>query len=173
MQERVRGRVILFGDNINTDVIIHARHLRTIDPAELAEHAFEVLGDEYPRKLRQFDILVAGENFGCGSAREQAASCLVGAGLKAVVASSFARTFFRNAINTGLPIVECPPVRGAVQEGEEVEIDFARGTVTTPKGTFTFPGLPPSVMEILAVGGLVPYLKRKFANAGAPPPRAG
>jgi len=156
------GKVIKFGDNINTDLIIQGKYLRSIDPAELAQHAFEMMGKEYPQKLKQFDILVAGENFGCGSAREQAATCLVGAGIKAVVAASFARVFFRNAINSGLPIVECPAAVAELEEGDLLTLDFDQGRVVTPKGGHRIPPLPPSVREILEVGGLVPYLRRQF-----------
>lgn len=164
MESTITGKVIKFGDNINTDLIIQARHLRSIDPAELARHVFEMMGEEYPEKLRRFDILVAGENFGCGSAREQAASSLVGAGIKAIVAASFARVFFRNAINSGLPIVECPPAVSEIEEGETLTLDFEQGRVVTPRGEHRVPPLPSSVREILDVGGLVPYLRRQFQS---------
>jgi 3-isopropylmalate/(R)-2-methylmalate dehydratase small subunit len=118
MQETIQGRIYKFGDNVNSDIIIAGRYLIYIDPAQLAEHAFEMLGDGFPGKLRNFDILVAGRNFGCGSAREQASTAILGLGIKAVVAASFARTFYRNAINDGLTIVECPALYAAVTEGE-------------------------------------------------------
>ena len=105
---QVSGRVYKFGDNVNSDVIIAGRYLIYIEPDELAKHAFEMLGEGFPAKLREYDILVAGRNFGCGSAREQASTAIKGLGIKAVVAASFARTFYRNAINDGLTIVESP-----------------------------------------------------------------
>src|SRR5687767_15440752 len=125
MEARIRGKVFRFGDNINSDIIIPGRYLIYIEPEKLAQHAFEVLGDGYPEKLRHFDIFVAGRNFGCGSAREQAATAIQGLGVKAVVASSFARTFYRNAINSGLPIIECPSLYEAVHEDDQIEIDVA------------------------------------------------
>src|ERR671929_161718 len=106
MERQIRGRIFKFGDNVNSDVIIPGRYLIHIDPEKLAQHAFEVLGEGFPEKLRQYDVLVAGRNFGCGSAREQAVTAIMGLGIKAIVAASFARTFYRNAINDGLPIVE-------------------------------------------------------------------
>src|SRR5262245_29352457 len=104
VEKKLQGKVYKFGDNTNSDIIIAGRHLIYIEPDKLAEHAFEMLGAGFPSKLRDFDILVAGRNFGCGSAREQAVTAIMGLGIKAVVACSFARTFFRNAIKSGLPI---------------------------------------------------------------------
>src|SRR5580704_11882505 len=127
MESVIQGRACKFGDNINSDIIIPGRYLIHIDAQTLSQHAFEVLGTEYPAKLRSFEILVAGRNFGCGSAREQAATAIIGLGIKAVVASSFARTFYRNAINEGLPIVECPALYPVVQEGDQIRIELAEG----------------------------------------------
>ena len=121
------GRCIKFGDSVNTDVIIPGRYLVSIDPAELAEHAFEPLGPEVQQRLRNSKVVVAGRNFGCGSAREQAASCLVGAGIEAVIAKSFARVFFRNAINVGLPVLICDTSK--IAEGDELEVDLSTGKV--------------------------------------------
>ena len=159
MIEPVKGRIFKFGDNINSDVIIPGRYLIYIDPEQLAEHAFEVLGDGYPDKLRDFQILVAGKNFGCGSAREQAATALIGLGFKAVVAKSFSRTFYRNAINAGLPIVECADLVDAVSEGDEIVIDLASGGIRAGDRKLTFQKIPDSVLELLEVGGLAEYLK--------------
>lgn len=164
MKQTVRGRVIKFGHNVNTDLIIPHKYLSSIDPQELAKHLFEVYGADYPKKMTAFDVILAGDNFGCGSAREQAAAAILGAGIQAVVARSFARTFFRNAINSGLPIVECPPVHQDLVEGDILQIDFAKGELQAKGKRYTFPPLPPSVQEILAVGGLVPYLKNKFRS---------
>src|SRR6516225_12422008 len=129
MESVIEGRVYKFGDNINSDIIIPGRYLIYIDRERLGQHAFEMLGEGFPDKLRTFDILVAGRNFGCGSAREQAATAIQGLGIKAVVASSFARTFYRNAINDGLPIIECPAIYAAVQEGDEISVDLSAGVI--------------------------------------------
>lgn len=155
----IHGRIFKFGDNINSDVIIPGRYLIYIDRERLAQHAFEMLGDGFPDKLRSFDILVAGRNFGCGSAREQAATAIQGLGIKAVVACSFARTFYRNAINDGLPIVECPELYAAVQEGDEIRIDLAGGKIHHSNREYSFPMMAESVRKILELGGLAEYLR--------------
>jgi 3-isopropylmalate/(R)-2-methylmalate dehydratase small subunit len=159
MEDKIQGRIYKFGDNVNSDIIIAGRYLIYIDPAQLAEHAFEMLGNGFPARLRNFDILVAGRNFGCGSAREQASTAIKGLGIKAVVAASFARTFYRNAINDALPIVECPALYEAVAEGDEISIDLARGLVSHAGHEYDFPGIPASVAKILKLGGLANYLK--------------
>jgi 3-isopropylmalate/(R)-2-methylmalate dehydratase small subunit len=159
MEDKIQGRIYKFGDNVNSDIIIAGRYLIYIDPAELAEHAFEMLGNGFPARLRNFDILLAGRNFGCGSAREQASTAIKGLGIKAVVAASFARTFYRNAINDALPIVECPALYEAVAEGDEISIDLARGLVSHAGHEYGFPGIPASVAKILELGGLANYLK--------------
>jgi 3-isopropylmalate/(R)-2-methylmalate dehydratase small subunit len=159
VEKILQGKVYKFGDNINSDIIIAGRYLIYIEPDKLAEHAFEMLGDGFPAKLRQFDILVAGRNFGCGSAREQAVTAIMGLGIKAVVASSFARTFYRNAINSGLPIVECPELYAAVAEGDAIEIDLASGEIRHNTATYSFPKYPESMRQLLEVGGLAAYLK--------------
>ena len=162
MESIIRGRVYKFGDNINSDIIIPGRYLIYIDREKLGQHAFEMLGEGFPDKLRSFDIFVAGRNFGCGSAREQAATAIQGLGIKAVVASSFARTFYRNAINDGLPIMECPALYEAVKEGDEIEIDLEAGTIRLGDRTFTFPKMPESIRKILELGGLAEYLKTQL-----------
>src|SRR6185437_9067366 len=159
MQSIIEGRLFKLGDNLNSDIIIPGRYLIHIEPAELAKHAFEMLGEEFPAKLQGYDILLAGRNFGCGSAREQAATAIKGLGIKAVVAASFARTFYRNAINDGLPIVECPALYEAVAEGDEISIDLASGLVSHAGRQYGFPGIPESVGKILKLGGLANYLK--------------
>ena len=168
MQETIQGRIYKFGDNVNSDIIIAGRYLIYIDPAQLADHAFEMLGAGFPDKLRNFDILVAGRNFGCGSAREQASTAILGLGIKAVVAASFARTFYRNAINDGLTIVECPALYAAVAEGDEIKIDIAKGVVSHAGHDYTFPQIPPSVGKILQLGGLANYLKSTLSAEKAP-----
>src|SRR5947209_4196462 len=149
MESIIQGRVFKFGDNINSDIIIPGRYLIYIDRERLGQHAFEMLGEAVPAKLRTFDILVAGRNFGCGSAREQAATAIQGLGIKAVVAASFARTFYRNAINDGLPIVECPALYEAVQEGDEIRIDLAAGVIKHSGKDYPFPKMQDSVRKIL------------------------
>jgi 3-isopropylmalate/(R)-2-methylmalate dehydratase small subunit len=166
-EHRVGGNVITFGDNVNTDVIIPGRYLVSIDPAELAEHAFEPLGPELQARLRASDVVVAGRNFGCGSAREQAATCLLGAEIKAVVAASFSRVFFRNAINTGLVAVESPDAAKAAADGGEMWVDYDAGTVETGGQTFPFSPYPEVLREILASGGLIPHLLANFTSGGA------
>jgi 3-isopropylmalate/(R)-2-methylmalate dehydratase small subunit len=158
MDKQIAGKAYVFGDHVNSDIIIAGRYLIYLDPEKLAEHAFEMLGDEFPAKLRGFDMLVAGRNFGCGSAREQAASALIGLGFKAVVATSFARTFYRNAINVGLPAIEVPALHGKVAEGDTLSLDMAGGTVTHAGKSYPFPSLPESIQQILELGGLANYL---------------
>jgi 3-isopropylmalate/(R)-2-methylmalate dehydratase small subunit len=164
MDSVIQGRSYKFGDNVNSDIIIPGRYLIYIDRQKLAEHAFEVLGPEFPNKLRSFQILVAGRNFGCGSAREQAATAIQGVGIKAVVACSFARTFYRNAINDGLPIIECPALYPALEEGDEVTIDLSGSKILHREKEYPFPQLPDSVRKILELGGLAEYLKTQLAQ---------
>lgn len=161
---RLGGKSIVFGDSVNTDVIIPGRYLVSIDPAELATHAFEPLGPEIQARLLESPVVVAGKNFGCGSAREQAATCLIGAGVKAVVARSYSRVFFRNAINTGLVAVECPDAVDAIEEGRDVWVDYHAGTVTVGAQSFPFAPFPPVLREILEAGGLIPHLMAKFGK---------
>jgi 3-isopropylmalate/(R)-2-methylmalate dehydratase small subunit len=156
------GPAITFGANVNTDVIIPGRYLVSIDPAELAEHAFEPLGPDVQHRLRASKVVVAGRNFGCGSAREQAATCLSGAGIVAVLAASFSRVFFRNAINTGLPAIECPEAVAVTGDGDDVFVDLDRGTVRVRDAEYGFPAYPPGLRAILADGGLIPHLMKNL-----------
>ena len=159
----MEGRVWKYGDDINTDVIFPGKYTYApLEPEELAAHALEDLDPEFAQGVRPGDVVVAGRNFGCGSSREQAASCLKFAGVQAVIARSFARIFFRNAINQGLPVIPCPEAVEALATGERISVDFARGRIVTPQGTFEFPPLPESVLGILQAGGLVPYTKAKL-----------
>lgn len=160
MTEKIGGKVIKFGDNVNTDVIIPGRYLVSIDPKELAKHAFEPLGPEVQKRLWASQVVVGGRNLGCGSAREQAASCLIGAGIQAVVAKSFSRVFFRNCINTGLPAVECPEAAEAVLDGSELWIDLERGIVEVQGKSLRFASYPESLKQIVDAGGLIPYLAK-------------
>jgi 3-isopropylmalate/(R)-2-methylmalate dehydratase small subunit len=164
MESVIQGKVYKFGHNVNSDVIIPGRYLIYIDKERLGQHAFEMLGEGFGSKLRNFDILVAGRNFGCGSAREQAATAIQGLGIKAVVACSFARTFYRNAINDGLPIVECPELYDAVFEGDAIRLDLAAGKIQHAGKEFAFPKVPESVQKILELGGLAEYLKTQLAR---------
>jgi len=160
--EKIEGRVWRFGDNVNTDVIFPGKYTYTItDPAEMALHAMEDADPEFSRKVRPGDIVVAGENFGCGSSREQAVLCLKAAGVAAVVAKSFARIYYRNAVNLGLPIVQCPQVVDEVSEGDRIEIEFSAGRLRHRGETYRFAPLPPEVAEILEAGGLVEFVKRQ------------
>ena len=165
MESVIQGKIYKFGHNINSDIIIPGRYLIYIDQERLGQHAFEMLGEGFGDKLRGFDILVAGRNFGCGSAREQAATAIQGLGIKAVVACSFARTFYRNAINDGLPIVECPSLYEAVSEGDEIRIDLASGKIQCKRGEYAFPQMPESVQKILQLGGLAEYLKTQLTQS--------
>jgi 3-isopropylmalate dehydratase small subunit len=158
----IGGRCVKFGDSVNTDLIMPGRYLVSIDPAELADHVFEPLGPEVQARVRASKVVVAGRNFGCGSAREQAASGLAGAGITAVIATSFARVFFRNAINTGLPAITQPEAVQAAQEGDTVLVDMAAGTVITGGRSFPFPPYPDSLLRILDAGGLIPYVARQI-----------
>ncbi|MDI9619933.1 MAG: 3-isopropylmalate dehydratase small subunit [Candidatus Nezhaarchaeota archaeon] len=160
----IRGRAWKFGDNVDTDVIIPFKYkARTLDPKELAEHVMEGLDPEFAKKVKPGDVIVAGKNFGCGSSREQAPLAIKAAGVAAVVAESFARIFFRNAINIGLPVLEVKGISGKVDEGDVVEVDLFAGEVrnATKNVAFKASPLPPTVMEILRAGGLVNYLKRR------------
>jgi 3-isopropylmalate/(R)-2-methylmalate dehydratase small subunit len=162
MKTRITGRVWTYGDDVNTDVIFPGKYTYSItDPEEMAEHALEDLDPEFAETVEPGDIIVAGRNWGCGSSREQAVTCLKAAGVGAIVARSFARIYFRNCINQALPIVTCDAVDG-VEDGDEITIDFAAGTVTTPGGEYTFPPLAPEVMEILEDGGLIPHVRKQL-----------
>jgi 3-isopropylmalate/(R)-2-methylmalate dehydratase small subunit len=173
----IGGKCVKFGDSVNTDLIMPGRYLVSIDPAELAEHVFEPLGPQVQARVRASKVVVAGRNFGCGSAREQAASGLAGAGITAVIATSFARVFFRNAINTGLPAITQPEAAQAAEEGDDVLVDMAAGTVTVRSAaggdrSFPFPRYPDSLLRILDAGGLIPYvagqIKARPAQPGGP-----
>jgi 3-isopropylmalate/(R)-2-methylmalate dehydratase small subunit len=166
MEPKITGRVWKYGDDVNTDVIFPGKYTYSItDRQEMAQHALEDLDPEFVKNVRPGDIIVAGKNWGCGSSREQAVICLKEAGVAAIVARSFARIYFRNCINEGLPIVTCDAV-DTVETGDEIHIDFEGGKVATSSGEYTFPPLAPSVMEILDAGGLVPHVRKKLGVAG-------
>ena len=153
------GRAWVYGDNVNTDQLFPGKYTYTLRaPEEIAAHALEDLDPEFARSSRPGDVLFAGRNMGCGSSREQAVTCLTGRGVRAVVASSFARIFYRNAINRGLPAIVCPEAVAAARMGDPVRVDLERGEVMLPSGTFSFPAFPPNVRELLGAGGLIPFL---------------
>ena len=161
----IKGRAWTFGDHINTDLIIPGRYLDDYSLSSLAAHAMEDADPDFPSKVRKGDLIVAGRNFGCGSSREQAPLALKHAGVAAVVAGSFARIFYRNAVNVGLPVVVCLEAAGSVQAGDELEIDLERGRISLPDGrALRFEPLPGFLLSILREGGLVPYTKRRLGG---------
>ncbi len=162
MLEKITGKVWKLADNIDTDVIYPGKYLPIIDGPEMAHHALEGLDVEFPKKIQEGDIIVAGANFGCGSSREQAATSLKYAGIACVVAKSFSRIFFRNAINQGLALVQSKEAYDAINQGDTITIDFASGEITTPAQKLSFPPLPEFVMGILEDGGLIPHVKKRL-----------
>ncbi len=160
---KFKGKVLKYGDDINTDVIFPGRYTyKNLSPQEMASHAMEDLDPDFQKKVRPGAILFAGKNFGMGSSREQAVLALKYAGISAIVAKSFARIYYRNCINAGLPAIELPEAVDAVSEGEEVEIDLEKGEIRTSSASFTFPPFPDKVREILEAGGLIPYTRKKL-----------
>jgi 3-isopropylmalate/(R)-2-methylmalate dehydratase small subunit len=158
-----KGNVWRYGDNVNTDVIFPGKYTYSVmEPDEMARHALEDLDPGFAQRVQNGDVIVAGRNFGCGSSREQAAICLKSAGIQAVIAKSFARIFFRNAINQGLPAIVCGEAVESLETGEEIEIYLSQGKVIAEKGTFDFPQFSGSVRQILEEGGLIPYTKKKL-----------
>ena len=157
------GHVFKYGDNVDTDVIIPARYLNSFDPQELASHAMVDIDPEFAGKVQPGDIIVARKNFGCGSSREHAPLCLKTAGVSCVIADTFARIFYRNAINIGLPIIECPEAAEGIDAGNQVEIDFDSGRIyNRTKGTeFQGQAFPPFMQELISAGGLVNYINSK------------
>lgn len=157
---KATGKVFKFGDNVDTDVIIPARYLNSSDPAELASHCMEDIDKEFIKKAHAGDIIVADKNFGCGSSREHAPIAIKAAGVSCVIAKTFARIFYRNAINIGLPIIECPEASDGIEAGDEVEVDFDTGVITNVTKQTQFQGqpFPPFMQKIIDVGGLVNYI---------------
>ena len=162
---KISGKVWNFGANIDTDIIIAARYLNSSDPEHLAKYVMEDADPEFPKKLQRGDVIVAGENFGCGSSREHAPIALKAAGVAAVVAPSFARIFYRNAFNMGLPIFELPESL-EIKEGEEISIDLDNGKITnnTTNKTYDFIAIPPFMQELIAAGGLINYAKAEMGR---------
>ena len=163
---KIAGKAIVFGDDVNTDVIIPSKYLTTLDPRELAKHAMEGLDPRFAEKAKEGVILVAGRNFGCGSSREQAPIALKYAGVKCVLAEFFARIFYRNAINIGLPVLESPGILRAVDEGDFLTVNLKEGKVVneTKGRVIEAVKLPEFILEILEDGGLINHLKRKIGG---------
>lgn len=159
----MQGKAIKYGDNIDTDVIIPARYLNTSDPQELAQHCMEDLDKEFKNKVQEGDILVVGENFGSGSSREHAPIAIKASGISCIIAKSFARIFFRNAINIGLPILECKEAVDGIEEGDMVLVDTDSGIIKNlTKGTeFKAQPFPDFIKEIMKYGGLINYVREK------------
>lgn len=156
----VSGKAILFGDNINTDIIIPSKYLTSLDPNELAKHAMESIDPSFPNRAKEGVIIVAGRNFGCGSSREQAPLALKYAGVNCIIAESFARIFFRNAINIGLPILEAAGISGEINEGDILKIILEEGKIIdeTKGRVFSASRLPDFILEIIRDGGLIEHL---------------
>ncbi len=163
---RLKGKAWKFGDDVDTDVIIPARYLNSSDPAELAAHCLEDADAEFSRRARPGDIVVAGKNFGCGSSREHAPVALKAVGVSCVVAESFARIFYRNAINIGLPIFESVEAARAVRAGDTVEVDPASGTIKVvgTDDVFQAEPFPEFMQKIMAAGGLIGYVRERLAT---------
>lgn len=163
MRQKIEGRVFRFGDNVDTDQIIPAEFLITGDPKELAKHAFEKVREKFTGEVREGDIIVSGENFGCGSSREHAPRALMGAGISCVISKSFARIYFRNSINMGLPVIECAV---EADDGDIVQVDFDEGVVRnlTKDKTYKFHPLPAFLQKIFDLGGLVNYVKGQIVE---------
>ena len=157
------GKVFKFGDNVDTDVIIPARYLNSSDPKELAQHCMEDIDADFVKKVSPGDLIVATKNFGCGSSREHAPLDIKAAGVSCVIAETFARIFYRNAINIGLPIIECPEAAKGIADGDEVEVDFDSGRITNKTKGTTYQGqaFPPFMQKIIDCGGLVNYINQK------------
>ena len=160
----VSGKVFKYGDNVDTDVIIPARYLNAPSPEELAKHCMEDIDASFATTVKPGDIMVGGANFGCGSSREHAPISIRACGVRCVIAASFARIFYRNAINIGFPILECPEAAAAINNGDTVSVDFATGKIVdeTTGETFQAVALPPFIEKIVEHNGLLPYLKARM-----------
>ena len=161
----IKGRVWKFGDNLNTDVISPGRY--QADPIEvIKEHVLEAVNPRFAKEAKKGDLVVAGKNFGCGSSRESAPRALKALGIEAVVAESFARIFYRNAVAIGLPVLACPSVSQSFEEGETLELDLEKAQVKNLNRNISLPGkpLPPEMLEVLGKGGITPLLKEMFAK---------
>ncbi|KAA8678130.1 3-isopropylmalate dehydratase small subunit [Clostridium sp. HV4-5-A1G] len=162
----IEGKAIKYGDNVDTDVIIPARYLNTSDEEELASHCMEDLDKKFPLKVKNNSILVAGKNFGCGSSREHAPIAIKASGVECVIAETFARIFYRNSINIGLPIIECKEAACGIEENDQVSVDLASGRIinVTKNKTYNAAPFPEFVQKIIKSQGLINYLKREVAG---------
>ncbi|MCH3918797.1 MAG: 3-isopropylmalate dehydratase small subunit [Spirochaetia bacterium] len=160
---KASGKVFRYGDNVDTDVIIPARYLNTSDHAQLAQHCMEDIDAGFVGKVEKGDIIVADKNFGCGSSREHAPIAIKECGVSCVIARTFARIFYRNALNIGLPILECPEACDAIEQGDQVEVDFASGVITdvTRGQKFQAEPFPPFMQKLIAAGGLANYMTQE------------
>jgi len=160
---QAKGYVHKYGDNVDTDVIIPARYLNIMDKKVLATHCMEDIDPDFQKTVKPGNIVVGGQNFGCGSSREHAPMVLLECGISCVIAGSFARIFYRNAINIGLPILECPEASKSIAAGDEVAVDFNSGLITNlnKNETYTAEPFPPFIQEIIAAGGLLASIKQK------------
>ena len=160
---KASGSVFKYGDNVDTDVIIPARYLNMTDGYELAKHCMEDIDKDFVSNVKKGDIIVANKNFGCGSSREHAPLVIKCAGVSCVIAETCARIFYRNAINIGLPIIECPEAAGAIQAGDHVSVNFDTGIITNESTGESYQGeaFPPFMQEIISAGGLFPYINKK------------
>ena len=163
----LKGKVFKYGSHVDTDAIVPARHLNLHEPADLAKHCMEDLDAGFTGKVKSGDIIVADDNFGCGSSREHAPVAIKASGISCVIAKSFARIFFRNAINIGLPLLECEEAARDIKAGDTVEVDLASGAITNLSSgkSFTSKAYPEFMMQIVQAGGLVEYIKKKLAGA--------
>ena len=163
------GTVHKYGDHVDTDVIIPARYLNTQSHKELAAHCMEDIDKNFIHNVKEGDIMVAGVNFGCSSSREHAPVAIKASGISCVIAANFARIFYRNAINIGFPILECPKAAAEIANGDQVSVDFATGTITdeTTGKTYHATAFPPFIQKIIAHGGLLSYLKARQQNTEA------
>lgn len=161
---KLKGKVWKFGDNIDTDAIIPARYLNTSDPGELARHVMEDADRDFPTKVKAGDLIVADSNFGCGSSREHAPIAIKAAGIQAVVAKSFARIFYRNAFNIGLPIFESDDASVKISQGDQIEIDADGGVIRniTKGETYTAKPIPPFMQELISAGGLIEWTRKRI-----------
>lgn len=162
MLKEIKGRVWKLGNSVDTDLIYPGKCLPILEPQEMAKHALEGYDKDFPNKIQKGDIILAGSNFGCGSSREQAATSLKYAGISCIIAKSFSRIFFRNAINQGLALVQSKEAYDLIKEGEIISVNYAEGEIVTEDKTIPFPPLPDIVMGILEDGGLIDHLKKSL-----------
>jgi 3-isopropylmalate/(R)-2-methylmalate dehydratase small subunit len=170
---KLRGKVHKYGADVNTDVIVPARYLNVYDPAELAQHCMEDLDPEFLKRVKPGDIIVAGSNFGCGSSREHAPLAIKAAGISCVISSSFARIFYRNALNTGLPILECEEAVNKTKAGDTLEVDLNTGKIINITRGLTFKAkpFPDFMLQLIKAGGLIEYTKSKIKANRSKKPR--